>query len=208
VAAAKSFTAGESHLHPLRPEWDPAFLDLLAAGDITAADGMTNSAITRNGGKAAHEIHTWIAAFGSLARRMGLRSITTGLSPNGSRASARCMHNPKLSNQFTWDQSKETFKSNEKTVLALAASLRNAEYERQPVAPVRGEIPPEDVALASAVQRARVDARCAEGELAVVRKIGLTSVAVQRQLGVDQPTSVRSSHPWPTATTRRCRSRA
>ena len=67
VAAAKSFTAGDSPLHPLNPEWDRAFLDLLAAGDITAVDGMTNSAITRDGGKSAHEIRTWIAAFGALA---------------------------------------------------------------------------------------------------------------------------------------------
>ncbi|MFM0670193.1 3-carboxyethylcatechol 2,3-dioxygenase [Paraburkholderia sediminicola] len=67
VAAAKSFTAGDSHLHPLNPEWDRAFLELLAAGDIAAVDGMTNAGITRNGGKSAHEIRTWIAAFGALA---------------------------------------------------------------------------------------------------------------------------------------------
>ncbi|WNC88863.1 3-carboxyethylcatechol 2,3-dioxygenase [Paraburkholderia sp. FT54] len=67
VAAAKSFTAGDSPLHPLNPDWDRAFLDLLAAGDITAVDDMTNSAITRDGGKSAHEIRTWIAAFGVLA---------------------------------------------------------------------------------------------------------------------------------------------
>jgi 2,3-dihydroxyphenylpropionate 1,2-dioxygenase len=67
VAAAKSFTAGDSHLHPLNPEWDRWFLDLLAAGDMSAVDGMTNDAITRQGGKSAHEIRTWIAAFGALA---------------------------------------------------------------------------------------------------------------------------------------------
>jgi 2-keto-4-pentenoate hydratase len=77
--------------------------------------------------------------------------------------------------------------SNEQTVLALAARLREAEHARQPVAPVRGEIPADDAALAYAVQRARVDARCTEGERVVGRKIGLTSIAVQRQLGVDQP---------------------
>jgi 2-keto-4-pentenoate hydratase len=77
--------------------------------------------------------------------------------------------------------------SNEQTVLALAARLRDAEYARQPVAPVRDEIPTGDATLAYAVQHARVGARCAEGERVVGRKIGLTSVAVQRQLGVDQP---------------------
>jgi 2-keto-4-pentenoate hydratase len=77
--------------------------------------------------------------------------------------------------------------SNEQAVLALAARLCEAEHARQPVAPVRGEIPPGDAALAYAVQRANVVARCAAGERVVGRKIGLTSPAVQHQLGVDQP---------------------
>jgi len=55
------------HLHPLNPEWDRAFLDCLASGELTAVDGMTNDAITRDGGKSAHEIRTWVAAFGALA---------------------------------------------------------------------------------------------------------------------------------------------
>jgi 2,3-dihydroxyphenylpropionate 1,2-dioxygenase len=67
VAAAKAFTAGDSRLHPLNPIWDRAFLDLLESGDVTAADGLTNDAITREGGKSAHEIRTWVAAFGALA---------------------------------------------------------------------------------------------------------------------------------------------
>ncbi|WP_321914406.1 3-carboxyethylcatechol 2,3-dioxygenase [Paraburkholderia sp. J11-2] len=67
VAAAKSFTAGDSHLHPLNPEWDRAFLARLESGELTSVDGMTNAAITRDGGKSAHEIRTWVAAFGSLA---------------------------------------------------------------------------------------------------------------------------------------------
>jgi 2,3-dihydroxyphenylpropionate 1,2-dioxygenase len=67
VAAAKSFTAGDSHLHPLNPEWDRAFLARLESGELTSVDGMTNAAITRDGGKSAHEIRTWVAAFGTLA---------------------------------------------------------------------------------------------------------------------------------------------
>lgn len=67
VAAAKSFTAGDSQLHPLNPEWDRAFLARLASGELSAVDGMTNEAITRDGGKSAHEIRTWVAAFGVLA---------------------------------------------------------------------------------------------------------------------------------------------
>ncbi|WP_183733179.1 MULTISPECIES: 3-carboxyethylcatechol 2,3-dioxygenase [Paraburkholderia] len=67
VAAARAFTQGDSHLHPLNPQWDRAFLEQLASGELTAVDGMTNAAITRDGGKSAHEIRTWVAAFGALA---------------------------------------------------------------------------------------------------------------------------------------------
>jgi len=76
---------------------------------------------------------------------------------------------------------------NQEIMLALAARLRNAEQQRQAVAPVRGEISQDDAEMAYAVQRANVDARCTQGHRVVGRKIGLTSTAVQRQLGVDQP---------------------
>jgi 2,3-dihydroxyphenylpropionate 1,2-dioxygenase len=67
VAAAKSFTAGKSELHSLNPTWDMQFLDLLAAGDLDAIDQFSDESITAEGGKSAHEIRTWIAAFGALA---------------------------------------------------------------------------------------------------------------------------------------------
>lgn len=67
VAAAKAFTAGDSPMHPLNPEWDRKFLSYLESGQWQAVDGMTNDAITREGGKSAHEIRTWVGAFGALA---------------------------------------------------------------------------------------------------------------------------------------------
>jgi 2,3-dihydroxyphenylpropionate 1,2-dioxygenase len=67
VAAAQAFTAGNSHMHPLNPEWDRAFLARLASGELSALDNMSNEAITRDGGKSAHEIRAWVAAFGTLA---------------------------------------------------------------------------------------------------------------------------------------------
>jgi 2,3-dihydroxyphenylpropionate 1,2-dioxygenase len=66
VAAARAFTAGDSPLHPLNPEWDKAFLKLLEDGDLKALDGLTDRAITRAAGKSAHEIRTWVAAFAAL----------------------------------------------------------------------------------------------------------------------------------------------
>ncbi|BFG73428.1 2-keto-4-pentenoate hydratase [Paraburkholderia terrae] len=76
---------------------------------------------------------------------------------------------------------------NQQTIQSIAARLREAEASRQPVMPVRDEITPNDAALAYAIQQANVDLRCEKGERIVGRKIGLTSLAVQQQLGVDQP---------------------
>ena len=76
---------------------------------------------------------------------------------------------------------------------ALALRLRESERTRQTVAPLRDDelfahLSAADAAdLAYTVQQINVDARVAAGERIVGRKIGLTSPAVQRQLGVDQP---------------------
>ena len=67
IAAGKSFTAGTSRLHPLNPDWDQAFLRVLARGELEAVDGFSDDWITEQGGKSAHEIRTWIAAFAALA---------------------------------------------------------------------------------------------------------------------------------------------
>jgi 2-keto-4-pentenoate hydratase len=72
-------------------------------------------------------------------------------------------------------------------VTTLAARLCKAEASRAAIAPVRGEIGIDDIATAYAVQQHNVDQRVQSGERIVGRKIGLTSSAVQRQLGVDQP---------------------
>ncbi|WP_322089500.1 fumarylacetoacetate hydrolase family protein [Burkholderia sp. BCC1999] len=72
-------------------------------------------------------------------------------------------------------------------VNTLAARLRQAEAQCVATAPVRGKIAADDIAAAYAVQQTNVDLRLRHGERIVGRKIGLTSLAVQRQLGVDQP---------------------
>ena len=70
---------------------------------------------------------------------------------------------------------------------AAAARLRAAAASRVPCAPVRDLLGEHDVDLAYAVQRRLADERLAAGASVTGRKIGLTSPAVQRQLGVDRP---------------------
>ncbi|WP_327699145.1 2-keto-4-pentenoate hydratase [Streptomyces sp. NBC_00459] len=71
----------------------------------------------------------------------------------------------------------------ERAVARLTAALD----EGRPVAPVRDLIGEHDLAAAYAVQRELTRRRLAGGAVVTGRKIGLTSPAVQRQLGVDQP---------------------
>lgn len=72
-------------------------------------------------------------------------------------------------------------------VSQAAARLRAASETRQPCAPVIDLITPGDVAAAYAVQDINTELGLKAGRRLVGRKIGLTSRAVQTQLGVDQP---------------------
>jgi 2-keto-4-pentenoate hydratase len=76
-----------------------------------------------------------------------------------------------------------------RTAAATAAvnRLEQAAHTRVPCAPVRDLIGADDVNLAYAVQWQLTERRLAEGARVVGRKIGLTSPAVQKQLGVDRP---------------------
>ncbi|KZM74762.1 2-keto-4-pentenoate hydratase [Nocardia terpenica] len=72
-------------------------------------------------------------------------------------------------------------------VREAAERLATAAASGVPAAPVRDLIGPDDVEPAYAVQRIGILSRLESGARIVGRKIGLTSPAVQRQLGVDQP---------------------
>jgi 2-keto-4-pentenoate hydratase len=75
----------------------------------------------------------------------------------------------------------------EDVVAAAVARLSEALDTGIPCAPVRDLIGTDDLPAAYAVQQGLVQRRLAAGATVVGRKIGATSEAVQRQLGVDQP---------------------
>ncbi len=69
----------------------------------------------------------------------------------------------------------------------LAARLRSATETGKAIAPIRDELADGGVPAAYAVQQANTDYYLAHGRRLSGRKIGLTSKAVQKQLGVDSP---------------------
>ncbi len=69
----------------------------------------------------------------------------------------------------------------------LAEALRVARQERRPIAPLTDTVPDLSVADAYAIGERNVAARLSAGARVVGHKIGLTSPAVQAQLGVDKP---------------------
>ena len=75
----------------------------------------------------------------------------------------------------------------EDAIARASDRLLEAAASGTPCAPVRDLIGSTDIVAAYAVQARGTAARLAEGAVVVGRKIGLTSKAVQAQIGVDQP---------------------
>ena len=69
----------------------------------------------------------------------------------------------------------------------LAQRLDNAWENRRPIAPLRDSAGLADVIDSYAIQTRWTEMRLERGETIIGRKIGLTSKAVQQQMGVDEP---------------------
>ena len=72
-------------------------------------------------------------------------------------------------------------------IAAVSEQLRQAAESRTPCAPIASLLPAGNLDAAYRVQEIGTLRALAEGRALVGRKIGLTSKAVQKQLGVDQP---------------------
>lgn len=77
--------------------------------------------------------------------------------------------------------------SKEQIIQQAADALALARATRQPIAPLAGRFDLSGIEDAYAVANVNTRARIASGRRIVGTKIGLTSKAVQQQLGVDQP---------------------
>lgn len=73
------------------------------------------------------------------------------------------------------------------TIESIAEKIRDAESTGNLIPPVKDELPEATIETAYRVQQVNTDHHRQSGRLMTGRKIGLTSPAVQRQLGVDQP---------------------
>lgn len=69
----------------------------------------------------------------------------------------------------------------------FARELLDATESLEPVAPLRGRLEGLDVDDAYVVQTLQLDQHLADGRVLAGRKVGLTSLAMQAQLGVDSP---------------------
>ena len=69
----------------------------------------------------------------------------------------------------------------------FAERLRKAQETKIAISPLRDEIGIDNISLAYDIQNINTDLRLQQGARITGKKIGLTSPAVQKQLGVDQP---------------------
>lgn len=66
IETARAFAAGEAGIRDLNLEWDAAFLDICASGDLEEVDGWSPARMAEDAGNSAHEVRTWLAAFSAL----------------------------------------------------------------------------------------------------------------------------------------------
>ncbi|SHE50438.1 2,3-dihydroxyphenylpropionate 1,2-dioxygenase [Lampropedia hyalina DSM 16112] len=67
IHAALRFIEDQHSLHPLNPQWDRHFMELLSQGRFAELDALRNDEVSRLAGRSTHEVKTWVAAFAALS---------------------------------------------------------------------------------------------------------------------------------------------
>ncbi|MCL6692996.1 3-carboxyethylcatechol 2,3-dioxygenase [Pseudomonas sp. R3.Fl] len=67
IRAARLFVEDPGSLHPLNPEWDQQFLDILAQNRLGELDALGNEQLSSIAGRSTHEVKAWVAAFAALS---------------------------------------------------------------------------------------------------------------------------------------------
>ncbi len=182
-AAGMALAAGDPSMKPLNEAWDRDWMDALAGGDLDAITRLDEAAIERDAGLSAHESKTWLVARAALPAAH-LVALPLALLPRHSGVHRRLR--PDVPARRLIPVKDTIPMPTPAQIAAWAERLRTAEEIRQPIAPLRDEMPG-DGECAYAVQQANVAHWQSQGRRIIGRKIGLTSPAVQKQLGVDQP---------------------
>lgn len=64
--AARRLAAEDTQVKPLNPRWDREFLALMSRGGWADFDAHDDETISREAGKSAHEVRTWLAAMSAI----------------------------------------------------------------------------------------------------------------------------------------------
>jgi len=115
------------------------------------------------------------------------RTATTTHADQSRTAATTRANQPRTAATEATNRVKTPVDPREAAIAAAADRLEAAAAKGEPCAPVRDLLGTTDMAAAYAVQRLLTERRLAAGAVVSGRKIGLTSRAVQKQLGVDQP---------------------
>lgn len=67
VAGIQRIADGKATSSPLNEVWDTMVLDTLRSGDLSPVDSWDNEQFIVDGGSAAHEMRSWIAAYAALS---------------------------------------------------------------------------------------------------------------------------------------------
>lgn len=67
IDGIQAIADGKRPSDPLNQEWDEYLLDIFRTGNLTEVDTIDNMQFIEEGGSAAHEMRSWIAAFSALS---------------------------------------------------------------------------------------------------------------------------------------------